>query len=1356
MLFTGYFKCKWPGHNTYEDINAVFAPGYNVIEAPDEVPTGSHQAFGRHIAEVWDAGLGKFVFEFYSHAALDNDIASLEPDRQRVEIKTYGNSPANLIGTLGETIRYQWRFKLPTGFQPSSNFTHIMQIKAVDGDDSKPLFALTPRKGTPNQLEFNYGKDSITSTTYATADLSLFENTWIEATQIIKVGAAGIYSIELKRISDGAVLLAYNNANIATIRPDNSFIRPKWGIYRSLLDVASLRDEAVRFSYFSITEGVSFGETGDYRSIANGTANWSALSTWQVRNASGNWATPSTIPSTNNNVFIQSGDSIIVDVTASCKDLYFNQDIPASGKLGIGANIIQVSGKLRAYTGTKVLGTTDNVFYSTQVGDTTNFSNTAAVSTTGAIRFVGGTRTVFINGAWGPSGFTNCALEFNLNSGAVATIDASIKFKSITIANGTTVNATIVGGIGADNGAIPNLGSVTIKTGSKLITSRYGINNQVIFGLPTSKFGSIIIETGATVELTGVDPAIDATSIINNGTVLYTKSGTQNLLKKGLDITSVNPNNYFDIKLQNSGTKQMPDVNISIANALYLEGTAGFSNSTFTSTKAVMANGATIYRNGTGSINSTVIGFGSLTSDLVNVTINASNSTSGELIFSPLPGKTSTLSIANGVSYTITSNRSITNLSLNNNGLLILSPSSTITLTINGLITGTGNIYSTANCSLEMNGTGANQPLQFALGGRVLKDLTLNTNVVATLGTPLEITAGIAPGTVTVASGATLNSAGNLILKSDILGTARVDNSAGTISGDVTVERYIPANANRGWRLLSVPTITTQSIKTSWQTGTWITSKLPTAIADGYDAQSNSNSLLSYNSSSNSWVGVTTNTNTTSITTNGGYMLFVRGDRTATNLYSIITPTVLSTKGPLKQGTFPAAAIVVNANKFEVIGNPYASAIDLRNVARTGGTDAVFYVWDPKLLGSYNIGAMQTLTYNGSNYKITPGGGSYGVSGSTMNTIQSGQAFLAHATGSNGTIQFTEAAKVAGSSNVFRPFAPLQEQLVTNLYAINGTTGELADGTLNMYSNDFTNEVNGADAKKLANFGENFGMNREGQLLVVELREPIGIADTIFYNTAKLKLRAYQIELIADNLDHPNLLCKLIDRYFNDSIIVNLNGTSWYNFTVNGDTASSSASRFKLVFYQSGEIPVNQFSLSASQDNRVVVLNWKVGNQINVKGYEVEWSKDNIHFTKVNAQAARGRNGESLQYDWMDPADPGDNFYRVKMIDKNSGSRYSNVVKQPVKAAAPSIHIFPNIITNRDLNLQFTDMEKGVYSMRLLNALGQVIMMNTIQHNGGTYLHTKALAGNSSKGSYRLEIIQPGNKKTILKIFLAY
>jgi hypothetical protein len=242
-----------PG-NTYELINSVLAPGYNAVEDPECV----HGSFGRHIAEVYDTDLNKNVFEFYIHVTPDNDRC-INFDRQRVEIKTYDSSPDNLKGTLGETVTYKWRFKIPMGFQPSANFTHIHQIKAVGGDDDNPIFTLTPRKGTPNKLELIYVKDDLSGTTrYANVNLSLFEGIWVEATETIKIAASGTYSITIKRVDNDAVLLNYSNSNIATIRlgaVDNSFIRPKWGIYRSLLNEASLRDDSIRFSDFSISEG---------------------------------------------------------------------------------------------------------------------------------------------------------------------------------------------------------------------------------------------------------------------------------------------------------------------------------------------------------------------------------------------------------------------------------------------------------------------------------------------------------------------------------------------------------------------------------------------------------------------------------------------------------------------------------------------------------------------------------------------------------------------------------------------------------------------------------------------------------------------------------------------------------------------------------------------------------------------------------------------------------------------------------------------------------------------------------------------------------------------------------------------
>ena len=237
-----------PG-NTYELINSVLAPSGNVVENPECV----HPEFGRHVAEVWDNDLGKYVFEFYIHVTPDNDRC-INFDRQRMEIKTYNASPDNLIGVYGESVTYKWKFKLPGGFQPSSNFTHVHQIKAVGGDESDPIFTLTARKGSPNKLELIH--DNTTKVT--TANLSAFLDVWVECTEIVHIDSInGTYSMSIKRVSDGTTLLSFSKNKIMTIRSDNSFIRPKWGIYRSLLSSSNLRDEAVRFAGFYIGEETS-------------------------------------------------------------------------------------------------------------------------------------------------------------------------------------------------------------------------------------------------------------------------------------------------------------------------------------------------------------------------------------------------------------------------------------------------------------------------------------------------------------------------------------------------------------------------------------------------------------------------------------------------------------------------------------------------------------------------------------------------------------------------------------------------------------------------------------------------------------------------------------------------------------------------------------------------------------------------------------------------------------------------------------------------------------------------------------------------------------------------------------------
>jgi len=243
-------QANGPG-NTYELIESVLGSG-----TASEVPDCGHTSFGRHITEEFDNQLNKNVFVFHIHVTPDNDRCNGSTDRQRNEIKTHSSSPANLKGSLNETVTYRWKFKIDAGFIPTANFCHIHQIKAGDGDDGAPIITITPRAGNPQKLQIIHSTGSGgTGGEVHSVNLSSFKGVWVDVVEKVKYSTSGTYEIVIKRVSDGATLLSYSNSNINMWRDGTTFCRPKWGIYRSLNSISELRDEQVRFTDFCIAEG---------------------------------------------------------------------------------------------------------------------------------------------------------------------------------------------------------------------------------------------------------------------------------------------------------------------------------------------------------------------------------------------------------------------------------------------------------------------------------------------------------------------------------------------------------------------------------------------------------------------------------------------------------------------------------------------------------------------------------------------------------------------------------------------------------------------------------------------------------------------------------------------------------------------------------------------------------------------------------------------------------------------------------------------------------------------------------------------------------------------------------------------
>jgi len=230
--------------------------GPNPIEAPDLYSVNHPEV--RHIYEDSDATVGNhFVFTSHRDIDIDRDRVDIT-DRQRNEIKTYNSSEEAVKGYEGETFVYSWKFRINSSMEVSTRFSHFFQLKAVGGDDSHPIVTFTGNERSGEDgIEVRYSplqQDVVLQR----QDWSMVTGEWLEAYCRATFSESGDLRIIVRRMRDDAVIFDIDEQGLDLWRGEDPshFVRPKWGIYRSILDWDNLRpdEETVRFANFSVSE----------------------------------------------------------------------------------------------------------------------------------------------------------------------------------------------------------------------------------------------------------------------------------------------------------------------------------------------------------------------------------------------------------------------------------------------------------------------------------------------------------------------------------------------------------------------------------------------------------------------------------------------------------------------------------------------------------------------------------------------------------------------------------------------------------------------------------------------------------------------------------------------------------------------------------------------------------------------------------------------------------------------------------------------------------------------------------------------------------------------------------------------
>jgi hypothetical protein len=533
--------------------------------------------------------------------------------------------------------------------------------------------------------------------------------------------------------------------------------------------------------------------------------------------------------------------------------------------------------------------------------------------------------------------------------------------------------------------------------------------------------------------------------------------------------------------------------------------------------------------------------------------------------------------------------------------------------------------------------------------------------------------------------------------------------SAGTITGKVTVERYIPGR--RAWRFVSVPFNSTnlQTINAAWQEGAVPNPNTTTQnnphtgygtevtydnnTSHGFDVNITSNpSLKTWDQANQTWSAAPF-TNTTNITDYPAYCLFVRGSR-AIQLWqgtnAIPDNTVLRATGELNEpGTGNNSFVRTyngNAGDLLFVGNPYASSIDigpvLDNSSNLSGTRK-FWVWDPRANGLFGVGGY--ISYS-NNIQVPPDNSSTYNSG---NIIQSGQAFFIQTSAGNSSVNFQETNKTPSEISVFS--IPKQDQLstpviYTDLMIPEGNSMSLTDGVGAAFGDKFSASVDGDDAEKLWNFDENIALVRGTHTLAIEFRPRPVLTDTLFYRLY-LRQEPYTLQIFTKNFSGmPLMRAWIVDKYLDTKTEINLSDTTLYNFTPNPDT-NSYRNRFVLVFnrqFQTAPVPVTRITNEANPNTTGVAYN-------------------------------------------------------------------------SIPSMVSSVSLYPNPVTEaKNAMIRFNRMDKGNYDVTIYDAKGEKILSQRIQHDGSNNFYSLQSDASLTAGVYSITVLNEVSKKsTTLKLVVS-
>ena len=910
------------------------------------------------------------------------------------------------------------------------------------------------------------------------------------------------------------------------------------------------------------------------------------------------------------------------------------------------------------------------------------------------------------------------------------------------ISNKVSVDTTWLGAVNGGSWNIPsnwNAGVVPASNAKIVVPDAATtpndptISGTVTVGTMEIKAGGVVNGGSGTLTLTG-GPAINggAGTWLNNGTF---NAGTGTVVIDNADGTIAGTTTFNNLTINNARKATIQSgssitINGTLTNSGTLDAASNPNTITFPNAGQNIVNP-----------NGTVPGYSSLVLNGATPTIPTTLDISGDLTLNTavtFTGNTTRFRGASAQAINGTNAPTFNNVIINNNAEVSTQNNTTIngtltfttgklninntTLTLAGGVVNTvgEGIKSAGNANLVLNGNNA-RTINFDQSEPNLtnKINTLTNNSSAqttTIGSKLLITNAIIP------TSGTINANGNLVLVSDNTSTARIAQGTGSyITGNVTVQRYIPESARR-WRFLSsaATNATIEDLRNeTFITGPGTGNTIGATNSNGYDAtQSNAAGIYWYDETLTTGdinTGWTIPTNTSHVLAPGkGYRVFVRGDRSDINRITNVNLTqnqvTLDVNGPVNSGdiTMPisfSSSGNVNNDGWNLIGNPYPSAFDwnaFHDAGRSGNSGTNYTNIEPTIW---------VLDPNDNTYKFYNALSNAG--NITNGVVAQGQGFWVKATGSGAAITFKEAFKTTSTpTNLFKNTEGGAFKIRVSKDSLN------ADELLVKYISGSTKMFDAYDVYKLSSpiVISSYGTDN------VHLSLSARPLSTTQNDTIKLYLYAatsgnYNMQFSNSNSIAVQDQILLIDNFTNT--VTDLKNTSNYSFTVaTNNAASFGLNRFYIVVANNSQLPVKLMGFNAQKTaQKQVALTWSTAQEKNSNKFEIQHSTDGYHFNTIGWVDAKGNSNALTTYKYLHTNPNEVNYYRLKQVDNNLSFEYSSIVKVDFTtedAELPeAVSMYPIPAIN-DVTLALTNKHE-IAAISIYNLDGKLIHTKTTQ-----------------------------------------